>query len=768
MDAAMCQPNVEGPKNSPPTTPVPSKPRVEIPGKFMSPQLSVWGGWQFPNLLEYLKIPISDTRCHVDLQWSLDTTKTYTRQHRHMDSGRLLLSHFGLFVLLFALSSAGKLAPPRFKEINPKYLEIPVGQRCKLRCPALGNPRPHVDWFKYVNGSWEGLTNASSGGGYHISRGHLHIDNFTEADEGVYRCTLTNTQGTVSANFTVKTAELYLEDDPNTFNRKETLESLHSEFFAPHFTGQMTKLIAKPAGTVAAFRCPVNANPPASIEWYRNGVPIAEYTRKFDKQMMFRKFNLFIDQLDTSDRGNYTCVLKNLVGSTSFTFRLEVQERVPHRPIFQEWPSNISVPVGGQAKFECKFYSDLQPRVVWLKHLIINGSYSDQSELPYVQKVTSADSNDTDTTSLVIDNVTFEDEGYYTCLAANEIGVAYRSGFLKVLPKEGAVLARHRKNWFFLETENLPLIVILIFFILLTPPFFIFLLRCKHSKVKMQTENIILTKKVILERPAHSGDMNCLSVPIVKIDYKMVSRSSLSKNSSSSPDSIPEYELPLDNRFEFPRQGLKLGTVLGKGAFAQVFKAEAFGLKSSVKQDKVSEEKASRCPSVTVAVKMLKDAHTDADMSVLVQELELMKVISEKKHKNVLNLLGCCTRGGPLFLLVEYCEKGNLRDFLRTHRNLSFAGYEEPIGSPPRTLTFRSLIRYAYQCANGMRYLASMKFIHRDLAARNVLLTGDDVVKIADFGLAREIDETEYYKKKCNNVSPVHSLYRLLTEVCTN
>ncbi|GIY25817.1 fibroblast growth factor receptor 4 [Caerostris extrusa] len=453
----------------------------------------------------------------------------------------------------------------------------------------------------------------------------------------------------------------------------------------------MTKLIAKPAGTVAAFRCPVNANPPASIEWYRNGEPIAEYTRKFDKQMMFRKFNLFIDQLDTSDRGNYTCVLKNLVGSTSFTFRLEVQER---------------------------------PRVVWLKHLIINGSYSDQSELPYVQKVTSADSNDTDTTSLVIDNVTFEDEGYYTCLAANEIGVAYRSGFLKVLPKEGAVLARHRKNWFFLETENLPLIVILIFFILLTPPFFIFLLRCKHSKVKMQTENIILTKKVILERPVHSGDMNCLSVPIVKIDYKMV---------------------------RVPQAGPEAGHRAGQGAFAQVFKAEAFGLKSSVKQDKVSEEKASRCPSVTVAVKMLKDAHTDADMSVLVQELELMKVISEKKHKNVLNLLGCCTRGGPLFLLVEYCEKGNLRDFLRTHRNLSFAGYEEPIGSPPRTLTFRSLIRYAYQCANGMRYLASMKFIHRDLAARNVLLTGDDVVKIADFGLAREIDETAYYKKKCNN-----------------
>lgn len=46
-----------------------------------------------------------------------------------------------------------------------------------------------------------------------------------------------------------------------------------------------------------------------------------------------------------------------------------------------------------------------------------------------------------------------------------------------------------------------------------------------------------------------------------------------------------------------------------------------------------------------------------------------------------------------------------------------------------------------------------LQCIHRDLAARNVLVTEDNVMKIADFGLARDVHNLEYYKKT-TNVSP--------------
>uniref|UniRef100_A0A5K3F9M9 Tyrosine-protein kinase n=1 Tax=Mesocestoides corti TaxID=53468 RepID=A0A5K3F9M9_MESCO len=92
-------------------------------------------------------------------------------------------------------------------------------------------------------------------------------------------------------------------------------------------------------------------------------------------------------------------------------------------------------------------------------------------------------------------------------------------------------------------------------------------------------------------------------------------------------------------------------------------------------------------------------------------------------HPNIVRLLGIAVRSHPIMIVMEYVSGGSLLSFLRK--------------SGPNA-DVRLLLRMSVDAASGMAYLESKNCIHRDLAARNCLLTEERVLKIADFGMARE------------------------------
>jgi fibroblast growth factor receptor 2 len=305
------------------------------------------------------------------------------------------------------------------------------------------------------------------------------------------------------------------------------------------------------------------------------------------------------------------------------------------------------------------------------------------------------------------------------------------------------------------------------FFIVAILIMFLTFKKLKHEKMKHRAMERVnqWTKKVIVLKPTLDQTIPGITetlvrfqfltdiflsshfsvffqqMPIVRIEKQKTTLVQGANNANSiEMGTINEYEFPIDLNWELSRDQLTLGRSLGEGAFGKVVMAEAKGL-------------ANNGQTSIVAVKMLKEGHTDTDVKDLVCEMEVMKMIG--KHINIINLLGCCCQNGPLLVIVEYAPHGNLRDFLRKHRPSS--GYEmtEEEEKQIKTLTQKDLVSFAYQVARGMDYLASRKCIHRDLAARNVLVSDDYVMKIADFGLARDIHSQDYYRKTTDGRLPV-------------
>ncbi|XP_061894493.1 discoidin domain-containing receptor 2 [Entelurus aequoreus] len=197
---------------------------------------------------------------------------------------------------------------------------------------------------------------------------------------------------------------------------------------------------------------------------------------------------------------------------------------------------------------------------------------------------------------------------------------------------------------------------------------------------------------------------------------------------------------------EFPRKLLTFKEKLGEGQFGEVHLCEAACMQEFVKEEFSCEVKEDGV--LLVAVKTLR---SDANKNARKDFLKEMKIMSGLKDPNIVRLLAVCVHSEPLCMITEYMENGDLNQFLSRHQP---EGQLAALSNAP-TISFSNLCHMAAQIASGMKYLSGLKLVHRDLATRNCLVGTKFTIKIADFGMSRNLYSGDYYRIQGRAVLPI-------------
>ncbi|KAK3724950.1 hypothetical protein QZH41_017156, partial [Actinostola sp. cb2023] len=499
----------------------------------------------------------------------------------------------------------------------------------------------------------------------------LLIDHVTLDDGGVYGCLGYNENSTsptaaVNINVTATVPPVVSLSNKTTLSTVEQV-SLHCHVISGH--------------------------PKPKITWYRNGLPIqlkplgpegncSSFVNGFyhlhDFKASHSEYLVVCDPKHELNSGWYTCKAENSKGKASAVSKYLNIHEAPSVRLVPDG-SLISIEYGDRLQVTCLAKGNPEPTITWVKKTDDGKEYS----------VNSKDIRDVKSgTMILVRSVDDTHYGVYACHANN----VYGNASISVSVGNPVILQRQQPAPKSHLIAAIIVSVVLLFFLIVFA--------------------VILYRR----RQMYGGFYLCATPPLPDLIKSL---------DPTSPLIEQVHKLPYDPVWEYPRGNLVFRDVLGTGAFGKVYLAETESFlvvddTSSVssrhrlakrKDYRRASSSSAKPGTLKVAVKSLKENAIESDHNDLLSELKIL--IHVGAHKNIVNLLGACTKGPKqdLWVIIEYCQYGDLMHYLKDKRDIHEPTWEPPTDDPKVQFSLTELVSATYQVARGMEFLTSRRLV---------------------------------------------------------
>ena len=229
-------------------------------------------------------------------------------------------------------------------------------------------------------------------------------------------------------------------------------------------------------------------------------------------------------------------------------------------------------------------------------------------------------------------------------------------------------------------------------------------------------------------------------IKVIEVNEDTILDGNIAMINSSMVLNEQSEHLSYSGKCEIERSKFEIGQKIGGGSYGSVHEGTTKNIIHHGQKNKV-------------AIKSVKNPLDPAQIYTLVCEIKVLDKL--ENHLNLVNMIGACTtefKTGKIWLLLEYCSHGDMKNFLLNNRDVISEGlhYQRV---PHEVLNIRLFLKWSHSICKGMQYLASKNIMHGDLAARNILITNVNndesyLAKICDFGLSKNFYDKDSYEKQ--------------------